>query len=283
MEVLLHHLVQAHAPDLEPAPAGISQHLARSARPRAARRCRRPRSGAAPVEPGEESRSASSRFPSMAMSRLLIVVRDAARQHAEALQLLRVEQLAPSPALRRALREVTHDRLQVDPPGDDAARETSASKGCRPRGSGATRTTSALRPAPCASSPPRGRGRGAIPAARAGSRASAASIRPHETFPPPVPARRPSALRCCPRSPRRHGARPRASPCSTPPTCTARSPPTTTSPTGPRRRGLVRIATLVRAARAEGRPVLLLDAGDAIQGGALERSTGAATARAPSR
>jgi len=34
--------------------------------------------------------------------------------------------------------------------------------------------------------------------------------------------------------------------------------------------GLVRIATLVRAARAGGQPVLLLDGGDAIQGGALE-------------
>jgi 2',3'-cyclic-nucleotide 2'-phosphodiesterase / 3'-nucleotidase / 5'-nucleotidase len=34
--------------------------------------------------------------------------------------------------------------------------------------------------------------------------------------------------------------------------------------------GLVRIATLVHAARAEGRPVLLLDGGDAIQGGAIE-------------
>jgi 2',3'-cyclic-nucleotide 2'-phosphodiesterase/3'-nucleotidase/5'-nucleotidase len=34
--------------------------------------------------------------------------------------------------------------------------------------------------------------------------------------------------------------------------------------------GLVRIASLVRAARAEGPPVLLLDAGDVIQGGALE-------------
>jgi 2',3'-cyclic-nucleotide 2'-phosphodiesterase (5'-nucleotidase family) len=34
--------------------------------------------------------------------------------------------------------------------------------------------------------------------------------------------------------------------------------------------GLVRIASLVRAARAEGPPVLLLDDGDAIQGGALE-------------
>jgi 2',3'-cyclic-nucleotide 2'-phosphodiesterase/3'-nucleotidase/5'-nucleotidase len=33
--------------------------------------------------------------------------------------------------------------------------------------------------------------------------------------------------------------------------------------------GLVRAATLVRAARAEGRPVLLLDGGDAIQGGAI--------------
>ena len=32
----------------------------------------------------------------------------------------------------------------------------------------------------------------------------------------------------------------------------------------------MRIATLVRAARAEGGPVLLLDGGDAIQGGALE-------------
>jgi len=38
----------------------------------------------------------------------------------------------------------------------------------------------------------------------------------------------------------------------------------------PAARGLVRIATLVRAARAEGRPVLLLDGGDAIQGSALE-------------
>jgi 2',3'-cyclic-nucleotide 2'-phosphodiesterase (5'-nucleotidase family) len=36
--------------------------------------------------------------------------------------------------------------------------------------------------------------------------------------------------------------------------------------------GLVRIASLVRAARAEGQPVLLLDAGDVIQGGALETS-----------
>ena len=34
--------------------------------------------------------------------------------------------------------------------------------------------------------------------------------------------------------------------------------------------GLVRIASLVRAARAEGQPVLLLDDGDVIQGGALE-------------
>jgi 2',3'-cyclic-nucleotide 2'-phosphodiesterase/3'-nucleotidase len=34
--------------------------------------------------------------------------------------------------------------------------------------------------------------------------------------------------------------------------------------------GLVKIASLVRAARAEGHPVLLLDDGDAIQGGALE-------------
>ena len=37
----------------------------------------------------------------------------------------------------------------------------------------------------------------------------------------------------------------------------------------PAARGLVRIASLVRAARAEGAPVLLLDGGDAIQGGAL--------------
>jgi 2',3'-cyclic-nucleotide 2'-phosphodiesterase/3'-nucleotidase len=37
----------------------------------------------------------------------------------------------------------------------------------------------------------------------------------------------------------------------------------------PAARGLVRIASLVRAARAEGSPVLLLDGGDAIQGGAL--------------
>lgn len=37
----------------------------------------------------------------------------------------------------------------------------------------------------------------------------------------------------------------------------------------PAGRGLTRIATLVRAARAEGRPLLLLDGGDAIQGGAL--------------
>ena len=36
--------------------------------------------------------------------------------------------------------------------------------------------------------------------------------------------------------------------------------------------GLVRIASLVRAARAEGPPVLLLDDGDVIQGGALETS-----------
>jgi 2',3'-cyclic-nucleotide 2'-phosphodiesterase / 3'-nucleotidase / 5'-nucleotidase len=38
----------------------------------------------------------------------------------------------------------------------------------------------------------------------------------------------------------------------------------------PASRGLVRIASLVRAAREEGTPVLLLDDGDAIQGGALE-------------
>jgi 2',3'-cyclic-nucleotide 2'-phosphodiesterase/3'-nucleotidase len=38
----------------------------------------------------------------------------------------------------------------------------------------------------------------------------------------------------------------------------------------PRAAGLVRIASLVRAARAEGPPVLLLDDGDVIQGGAIE-------------
>src|SRR5262245_21637837 len=38
----------------------------------------------------------------------------------------------------------------------------------------------------------------------------------------------------------------------------------------PAPRGLVRIATLVRRARAEGAPVLLLDAGDAMLGSPLE-------------
>jgi 2',3'-cyclic-nucleotide 2'-phosphodiesterase/3'-nucleotidase len=39
-------------------------------------------------------------------------------------------------------------------------------------------------------------------------------------------------------------------------------------------RGLVRIASMVRAARAEGRPTLLVDAGDALQGG-IESALGA--------
>jgi 2',3'-cyclic-nucleotide 2'-phosphodiesterase (5'-nucleotidase family) len=38
----------------------------------------------------------------------------------------------------------------------------------------------------------------------------------------------------------------------------------------PAPRGLVKLATMVRAVRAEGQPVLLLDAGDAIQGGGIE-------------
>ena len=35
-------------------------------------------------------------------------------------------------------------------------------------------------------------------------------------------------------------------------------------------RGLAKLATLIRAARAEGTPTLLVDAGDCIQGGPLE-------------
>ena len=73
----------------------------------------------------------------------------------------------------------------------------------------------------------------------------------------------PSCSRGAPAAPR---APARARRSSTPRTSTAASTRWTRSRTGTSAEGLARVATVVRKVRAEGRPVLLLDSGDTIQG-----------------